>query len=211
MRDHQSPRARPHWNPCLGTYPPAKGDAVRLCEDRWRHLLPSRRPAAPAEFLVVNLIAEHDVEPHEQFPGNGDDGFGAAAAPKQGEVVTFGRARLRMSPETTGSSAITTRGIMLAILFRARPDCVVSATMISGLRRTSSVARWSSNVRSPPATRISKLCSSLLTRSSDGPTGVHRHSSWRSPHRADRRRGAAGGEGSAGRVSMLGYLQRTPS
>src|SRR6266852_9636689 len=88
MRDHQSPRARPHWNPCLGTSPPAKGDAV-LCEDRWRHLLPSRRPAAPAELLEVNVIAEHDVEPHEQFPGNGDDGFGAAAAPKQGEIVTF--------------------------------------------------------------------------------------------------------------------------
>src|SRR6266478_4708186 len=81
MRDHQSPRARPHWNPCLGTYPPAKGDTVTLCEGRWRHLLPSRRPATPSEFLVVNLIPEHDVEPHEQFPGNGDDGFGAAAAP----------------------------------------------------------------------------------------------------------------------------------
>ena len=89
MRDHQSPRARPHWNPCLGTDPPAPGDAGRLCEGRWRHLLPSRRPAAPSEFLVVNLIPEHDVEPHEQFPGNGDNGFGAAAAPKQGEVVTF--------------------------------------------------------------------------------------------------------------------------
>src|SRR5260370_34159819 len=55
----------------------------------WRHLLPARRPAAPAEFLVVNLIPEHDVEPHAQFPSHGDDGFWAAAAPKQGAVVTF--------------------------------------------------------------------------------------------------------------------------
>src|SRR5260370_42013313 len=89
MRDHQSPRARPHWTPGRGTYPPANGDALRLCEGRWRHLLPARRPAAPAEFLVVNLIPEHNVEPHKQFPSNGDDGFGAAAAPKQGAVVTF--------------------------------------------------------------------------------------------------------------------------
>src|SRR5260370_20383503 len=88
MRDHQSPRARQHWNPGRGTYSPANGAALRLCEGRWRHLLPARRPAAPAEFLVVNLIPEHDGEPHEQFPGNGDDGFGAAAAPKQGAVVT---------------------------------------------------------------------------------------------------------------------------
>src|SRR5258707_3090006 len=89
MRDHQSPRARPHWNPGRGTYPPANGDALRLCEGRWRHLLPARRPAAPAEFLVVNLIPEHNVELHEHFASNGDDGFGAAAAPKQGAVVTF--------------------------------------------------------------------------------------------------------------------------
>src|SRR5882672_12916356 len=89
MRDHQSPRARPHWNRCLGTYLPAPVAAVTLGEGRWRHLLPSRRPTTPSEFLVVNLIPEHDVEPHEQFPGNGDDGFGAAAAPEYGAVVAF--------------------------------------------------------------------------------------------------------------------------
>ena len=53
------------------------------------HLLPPRRPAAPAEFLVVNLIPEHDVEAHKQFPGHGDDRFGATAAPEQGEIVAF--------------------------------------------------------------------------------------------------------------------------
>src|SRR5258706_755024 len=89
MRDHQSPRARPHWNPGRGTYPPANAAALRRCEGRWRHLLPARRPAAPAEFLVVNLIPEHDVEPHEQVPSNRDDGFGSAAPPKQGAVLPW--------------------------------------------------------------------------------------------------------------------------
>jgi hypothetical protein len=40
--------------------------------DGHRKVRRARRPAAALEFLVVNLIAQHDVEAHEEFAGDGD-------------------------------------------------------------------------------------------------------------------------------------------
>ena len=41
---------------------------------------------APAELVVVDLVAKHDEQPHEQLPGDRDFGFGASAAMHKGEV-----------------------------------------------------------------------------------------------------------------------------
>ena len=81
----------------------------------------------------------------------------SAAIEDKPVTLPSGRARLEMNPEPTGSSAITTSGIVPVAFFRARADCVVSATMTAGLRLTSSSARASSDAPSPPAARFSKV------------------------------------------------------
>src|SRR5262245_46448318 len=43
-------------------------------------------PAAPTELVVVDLVAPHDEEPHEELPGDGDFGFGTPAPMEEGEV-----------------------------------------------------------------------------------------------------------------------------
>ena len=47
----------------------------------------SGRPAAAPEFLVVNLIAQHDVETHEELAGQGDLGLGPAPSMQDAEVA----------------------------------------------------------------------------------------------------------------------------
>ncbi len=42
---------------------------------------PALAASGHAVGIPRSLIPEHDVEPHEQFPGKSDDGFGAAAPP----------------------------------------------------------------------------------------------------------------------------------
>jgi len=42
-------------------------------------------PASAAELVVVDLIAQHDVEPYEEAPGQGHLRFGPAAPPEDGE------------------------------------------------------------------------------------------------------------------------------
>jgi hypothetical protein len=34
-------------------------------------------PPAPAELVIVDVVAQHDEQPHEQLAGDGDFGFGA--------------------------------------------------------------------------------------------------------------------------------------
>src|SRR4029453_13000406 len=43
-------------------------------------------PPAAAELVVVNLVAQHDEQPDEQLPGDGDFGFRAPAPMHEGEV-----------------------------------------------------------------------------------------------------------------------------
>src|SRR5262249_58498346 len=45
--------------------------------------------ASAAELVVVNLIAQHDVEPNEQAPGQSHLRFGPAAPPEDCEVDAF--------------------------------------------------------------------------------------------------------------------------
>ena len=40
---------------------------------------------APAELVIVDLIAQHDKQPDEQLPGDGDFGFRAPAPMHEGE------------------------------------------------------------------------------------------------------------------------------
>ena len=47
----------------------------------------SRAPAS-AKLLVVDLIAEHDIETHEELTSEGDFRLGPAAAPQDREVAT---------------------------------------------------------------------------------------------------------------------------
>jgi len=61
--------------------------------------------ASAAELVVVNLIAQHDVEPDEEAPGQGHLRFGPAAPPKDGEVdalerrIAAGRERSRLAKD----------------------------------------------------------------------------------------------------------------
>ena len=43
-------------------------------------------PPAAAELVVVNLVAQHDVQPHEELPGDRDLGVGAPAPMHDREV-----------------------------------------------------------------------------------------------------------------------------
>src|SRR5712692_3997281 len=41
---------------------------------------------APAELVIVDLVAQHNEQPHEQLAGDRDFGFGASAPMDEGEV-----------------------------------------------------------------------------------------------------------------------------
>src|SRR5215469_13798801 len=58
----------------------------RALHDGHRELTWSRRPAATPKFLVVNLIAQHDVEAHEELAGQGDPGLGPPPSMHDAEV-----------------------------------------------------------------------------------------------------------------------------
>src|SRR5882724_12343323 len=44
------------------------------------------RPAPPTELVIVNLIAQHNEQPHEELAGDGDFGFRAPPPMDQGAV-----------------------------------------------------------------------------------------------------------------------------
>ena len=48
-----------------------------------------RRPAPPAELVIVDLIAQHNEQPHEELAGDGDFGFRAPAPMDQGAVASL--------------------------------------------------------------------------------------------------------------------------
>jgi hypothetical protein len=67
--------------------------------------------ASAAELVVVNLIAQHDVEPNEQAPGQGHLRFGPAAPPEDCEVDALRAASPRVAsgaawPSTQRRSAL---------------------------------------------------------------------------------------------------------
>src|SRR2546426_11024964 len=44
------------------------------------------RPAPPTELVIVDLITQHNEQPHEELAGDGDFGFGTPAAMHEREV-----------------------------------------------------------------------------------------------------------------------------
>jgi hypothetical protein len=48
----------------------------------------SGRAAATPKLGIVDVITEHDVEAHQELPGEGDPGPGTSAAMQNGEVAT---------------------------------------------------------------------------------------------------------------------------
>src|SRR4029453_1407234 len=54
---------------------------ISSCQGRGGHL-----PPAATELVVVDLVAQHDEQPHEQLPGDRDLGFGAPAPMHDREV-----------------------------------------------------------------------------------------------------------------------------
>src|SRR5213593_2645034 len=44
------------------------------------------RPAPPTELVIVDLVTQHNEQPHEQLAGDGDFGFGAPAPMHESEV-----------------------------------------------------------------------------------------------------------------------------
>src|SRR3989441_11964930 len=71
MTDHESPQAWPHWHECCGRS--ASG----------RHLLSA---APPPELVIVDLVAQHNEQPHEELAGDGDFGFRASTSMHEREV-----------------------------------------------------------------------------------------------------------------------------
>src|SRR5262252_4139173 len=79
MKDHESPRARPHWNECLGTEEIPW--AISLCRGEGESL-----PPTPAELVIVDVVAQHNEQPYQQLASDGDFGLGPSAAMHQSEV-----------------------------------------------------------------------------------------------------------------------------
>ena len=44
------------------------------------------RPAPPPELVIVDLIAQHNKQPHEELAGDGDFGLRASAAMHEREI-----------------------------------------------------------------------------------------------------------------------------
>ena len=78
MRDHESLRARPTGTHAVGQ---GRSCATGLHRDEGGSATPPS-----AEFVVVDLIAQHDKQPHEQLPSNGHFGLGASTAMNEREV-----------------------------------------------------------------------------------------------------------------------------
>src|SRR4030095_4091435 len=60
--------------------------ARALC-DRHRRMLCAGRTAAPTELLIVDLIAEHDIQAYEELAGQGHFGLRPPASMQDGEVA----------------------------------------------------------------------------------------------------------------------------
>ena len=60
---------------------------MRALRDGHRRSPGLRRPTAPPEFIVVNLIAQHDVEAHQELSGEGDLRFGPPPPMHDAEVA----------------------------------------------------------------------------------------------------------------------------
>jgi hypothetical protein len=67
----------PHCTVCLGNLP---GDGRSVMGRRRRRVRVAVRPNAPTKLLIVDVVAEHDKETHEELAGEGDFGFGPSAS-----------------------------------------------------------------------------------------------------------------------------------
>jgi hypothetical protein len=84
--------------------------------------------ASAAELVIVDLIAQHDVEPDEEAPGQGHLRFGPAAPPKDGEVdplessIASGRERCRLAEHPAQERAALFADMPQPVLVRGRAD-----------------------------------------------------------------------------------------
>jgi hypothetical protein len=84
--------------------------------------------ASAAEFVVVDLIAQHDVEPDEEAPGQRDLRFGPAAAPEDREVdaletgIAAGRERCRLAEYPAQERAALLADVPQPVLVRGGVD-----------------------------------------------------------------------------------------
>ena len=84
--------------------------------------------ASAAELVIVDLIAQHDVEPDEEAPGQGHLRFGPAAPPKDGEVdalesgIAPGRERRRLAEHPAQERAALFADMPQPVLVRGRAD-----------------------------------------------------------------------------------------
>src|SRR5262249_21119988 len=84
--------------------------------------------ASAAELVVVNLIAQHDVEPNEQAPGQSHLRFGPAAPPEDCEVDAFesgiaaGRERSCLAEHPAQERAALLADMPQPVLVRGRVD-----------------------------------------------------------------------------------------
>src|SRR5262252_6598638 len=87
--------------------------------------LGSRRAPAPAKLLIVDLIAEHDIEAHKEFAGEGDFRLGPAPSMEDREVATpkilvgAGSQRRRLS-QYSAEERVALLGDLTEMLFVGR-------------------------------------------------------------------------------------------
>lgn len=147
MVDHQSPRERPHWNVGPGPDPDQDArDALRRAADGL--LRRARGAAASAELVIVELITPHDVEAHQQSAGEGDLGFGPAAAVQQreGQALEIGigargqRRGLAKDPAEQGAGLFA--DVAQATFIGRRTDRRGQADVADDVRAVGEAIRW---------------------------------------------------------------------
>src|SRR5262245_23390748 len=75
-----------------------------------------------AELVVIDLVAQHDEQPHEQLPSDGDFGFGTSTSMDEREVgspevgIHAGRMRRRLTEDQAAERAALLADVAEGIL-----------------------------------------------------------------------------------------------
>ena len=106
----------------------------RALHDGHREWMGSGRLAAPPEFLVVNLIAQHDVETHEKLAGQGDLGLGPPPSMQDAEVAAPQPSSARAASGAAWPSTHRSRALPCLVILPSR--CLSADALTAGAKPT---------------------------------------------------------------------------